>query len=109
VTHRVARLYSHAHALRAMGWKGFSSFAQGSSAPEHSFMKVAVSEMQQTLYELGMDLQGARLSITDPALAEESGRWQKSFFNALPATIGGGTSEIQRNIVARQVLGLPRS
>jgi alkylation response protein AidB-like acyl-CoA dehydrogenase len=109
VTHRVARLYSHAHALRAMGWKGFSSFAQGSSAPEHSFMKVAVSEMQQTLYELGMDLQGARLSITDPALAEESGRWQKSFFNALPATIGGGTSEIQRNIIARQVLGLPRS
>jgi alkylation response protein AidB-like acyl-CoA dehydrogenase len=109
VTHRVARLYSQAHALRAMGWKGFSSFAQGSSAPEHSFMKVAVSELQQTLYELGMDLQGARLSITDPAVAEESGRWQKSFFNALPATIGGGTSEIQRNIIARQVLGLPRS
>jgi alkylation response protein AidB-like acyl-CoA dehydrogenase len=108
VTSRVARLYSQARALRAMGWKGFASFAQGSGAPEHSFMKVAISELQQTLFELGMDLQGSRLAITDPAVAEEAGRWQKSFFNALAATIGGGTSEIQRNIIARQVLGLPK-
>jgi alkylation response protein AidB-like acyl-CoA dehydrogenase len=108
VTTRVARLYSQARSLRAMGWKGFASFAQGSSAPEHSYMKVAISELQQALYEFGMDLQGSGLAVTDAAVAEEGGRWQGAFLNALAATIGGGTSEIQRNVVAQQVLGLPR-
>jgi alkylation response protein AidB-like acyl-CoA dehydrogenase len=108
ITQRAARLHSQAHSLRAMGWKGFASFAQGSSAPEHSYMKVAISELQQTLYEFGMDLQGSSLAVTDPVLAEEGGRWQGAFLNALAATIGGGTSEIQRNVVAQQVLGLPR-
>jgi alkylation response protein AidB-like acyl-CoA dehydrogenase len=105
---RVARLYSQCHSLRAMGWKGFASFAQGSSAPEHSYMKVAISELQQTLFELAMDVQGGGLAITDEAVAEEHGRWQKAFLGGLAATIGGGTSEIQRNIIARQVLALPK-
>jgi alkylation response protein AidB-like acyl-CoA dehydrogenase len=109
VTHRVARLYSQSRSLRALGWKGFASFAQGSSAPEHSYMKVAVSELQQTLFELGMDLQGAGLAVTDNALDPDGGRWQTAFLNALAATIGGGTSEIQRNVIAQQVLGLPRA
>jgi alkylation response protein AidB-like acyl-CoA dehydrogenase len=109
ITSRVARLYSQSRSLRAMGWKGFASFAQGSSAPEHFYMKVAMAELQQTLYELGMDVQGAGLAITDQAVAEEGGRWQTGFFNALAATIGGGTSEIQRNVIAQQVLGLPRA
>lgn len=108
ITTRVARLYSQARSLRAMGWKGFASFAQGSSAPEHSYMKVAMSELQQTLYELGIDLQGCGLAITDPLVAQEEGRWQKAFFNSLAATIGGGTSEIQRNVIAQQALGLPK-
>jgi len=108
LTARVARLYAQARSLRALGWKGFASFAQGSSAPEHSYMKLAISELQQTLFELGMDVQGSALAITDESVAQEQGRWQKAFLGGLAATIGGGTSEIQRNIIARQVLGLPR-
>ena len=92
-----------------MGYKGFASFAQGSSAPEHSFMKLATSELRQHLYELGMDLQGGDLAVTDPDRAEESGRWQHSFLISLAGTIGGGTSEVQRNVIAQRVLGLPRS
>jgi alkylation response protein AidB-like acyl-CoA dehydrogenase len=105
---RVAELYSQVRGLRALGYKGFASFAQGSSAPEHSFMKLATSELQRTLIEVGVDLQGAGLAVTDPALAEDGGRWQASFFHGLAATIGGGTSEIQRNVIAQRVLGLPR-
>lgn len=108
IRHRMAKLYSQARSLRAMGYKGFATFAQGSSAPEHSFMKVATSELQQTLFEWGMDLQGAGLAITDPAVAEENTRWQNTFFTSLAATIGGGTSEIQRNVIAQHVLGLPK-
>jgi len=105
---RVAELYSQVRGLRALGYKGFASFAQGSSAPEHSFMKVASSELHQTLIETAMDLQGAGLAVTDPAVAEERGRWQESFYMGLAATIGGGTSEVQRNVIAQRVLGLPR-
>jgi len=109
VTRRVAELYIKARGLRALGWKGFASFAQGSSAPEHSLLKVAISELQQAVYEFGMDLQGAGLALTEAGVAEEDGRWQVAFLNGLAATIGGGTSEIQRNVIATQVLGLPRS
>ena len=61
------------------------------------------------LIELAMDLQGANLAVTDAAVAEDRGRWQRSFFTGLASTIGGGTSEIQRNVIAQRVLGLPRA
>jgi alkylation response protein AidB-like acyl-CoA dehydrogenase len=109
VRRTLGTLHEEVGSLRALGYKGFASFAQGSSSPEHSFMKLATSELRQRLYELGMDLQGAYATVTDPALAEESGRWQHSWQVSLAATIGGGTSEIQRNVVATRVLGLPRA
>jgi len=108
VRRRIAELYAQVRGLRAMGYKGFAGFAQGSSAPEHSFMKVATSELRKTLYELAMDLQGAGLAVTDPDRSADQGRWQGAFYTALAASIGGGTSEIQRNVIAQRVLGLPK-
>ena len=108
VRRRLASAYSDAQALRALGYKGFASFAQGSSAPEHSFMKYATSELRQSLYDFGMELQGAGAATMDAAIAEDGGRWQRSWITGLASTIGGGTSEIQRNIVAGRVLGLPK-
>lgn len=105
---QLTELYVEVQSLRALGYKGFASFAQGSSAPEHSYMKLASSELRQRLYETGMDIQGSFGSITDDAVAVEAGRWQHSWQVSLAATIGGGTSEIQRNVVASRVLGLPR-
>ncbi|MDZ7731916.1 MAG: acyl-CoA dehydrogenase family protein [Acidimicrobiia bacterium] len=104
----MAAAYERCASLRALGYKGFASFAQGSSAPEHSYMKLASSELRQELLDLGMDLLGPWGAVDDPALAEEGGRWWHGFFVALAATIGGGTSEIQRNVVATRVLGLPK-
>jgi alkylation response protein AidB-like acyl-CoA dehydrogenase len=109
VRRQLGEAYQRVASLRALGYKGLSSFAQGSSAPEHSYMKLATSELRRSLAELGMDLQGAYGAVTDPELAEEDGRWWRSFFVSLAASIGGGTSEIQRNVVATRVLGLPRA
>jgi alkylation response protein AidB-like acyl-CoA dehydrogenase len=108
VRRRIAELASQVRALRAMGYKGFSSFAQGSSAPEHSFMKLATSEVRQAIFELAIDLQGAERAVTDPAVSYEGARWQRSWLTSMASTIGGGTSEIQRNVIATRVLGLPR-
>lgn len=102
---KIADAHARVTGLRAMGYKGFSSFARGSSAPEHSYMKLATSELGKSLYELGMDLEGApSMLLGDPAA-----RWSRSFLLSLANTIAGGTSEIQRNIIAERILGLPRA
>jgi alkylation response protein AidB-like acyl-CoA dehydrogenase len=108
VRRRLARAYEEVSSLRALGYKGFSSFAQGSSAPEHSFLKLATSELGKALFEMGVELQGPWGVVTDRERAEEAGRWARSFFTSFAGTIAGGTSEIQRNIIAERVLGLPR-
>ena len=109
VRRRLAELWERAASLRALGYKGFASFAQGSSAPEHSFMKMATSELGKECFEYGMELQSAYGAVTDPQRGEEHGRWVMGFFMSFANTIAGGSSEIQRNIIAQRVLGLPRA
>jgi len=109
VRRQIAALYEQAASLRALGYKGFASFAQGSSAPEHSYMKMATSELGKAAYELGMQLLGADAVTTDPERGEDHGRWVHMFFMSFANTIAGGSSEIQRNIIAQRVLGLPRA
>src|SRR5262249_13086852 len=109
VRRRLAELYERAASLRAPGYKGFSSFAQGSSAPEHSFMKMATAQLRKEGWEYGMELQGAYGAVADPERGEEHGRWITGFFMSFANTIAGGSSEIQRNIIAQRELGLPRA
>ena len=101
VRRRLAEAHAQVSSLQAMGYKGFSSFAQGSSSPEHSYLKLASSELQKSLLEFGMDLEG-------PHGILKGSRWPYSFFTSFANTIAGGTAEIQRNIIAERVLGLPR-
>jgi alkylation response protein AidB-like acyl-CoA dehydrogenase len=108
VRRQLAAGYTQVKSLRALGYKGFSSFAQGSSAPEHSYLKLASSELGRSLFELGMSIAGPAAAITEGGRAPGSGRWIRSFFMSFANTIAGGTSEIQRNIIAERVLGLPR-
>jgi alkylation response protein AidB-like acyl-CoA dehydrogenase len=108
VRRRLASAYEQVSSLRALGYKGFAGFAQGSSAPEHSFMKLATSELQKSLYELAMELCGPYGAVVDADRGEEAGRWSHLFFVSFASTIAGGTSEVQRNIIASRVLGLPR-
>ena len=109
VRRQIASMYEQAASLRALGYRGFASFAQGSSAPEHSYMKMATSELGKAACELGMELQGAYGAVRDRERGEENGRWIDMFFLSFANTIAGGSSEIQRNIIAQRVLGLPRA
>jgi alkylation response protein AidB-like acyl-CoA dehydrogenase len=108
IRRKIAQFHELASSLRAMGYKGFASFAQGSSAPEHSYMKMATSEAGKAAYELGMEIVGPLAQVTDDTYVD-SGRWSHGFFMSFANTIAGGSSEIQRNIIAQRVLGLPRA
>jgi alkylation response protein AidB-like acyl-CoA dehydrogenase len=70
--------------------------------------KLRHTEMKRRMCKLAIALQGAngaRFVATD---AIDGGMWQRSYFNAFSGTIGGGTSQIQKNILGERVLGLPK-
>ncbi|MGH9135979.1 MAG: acyl-CoA dehydrogenase family protein [Acidimicrobiales bacterium] len=109
VRRTLARATQRVASLRALGYQGFASFAGGGSAPQHSYLKLATSELGKELYELGMQLQGPWGAVADAERGEEGGRWAHGWFVSFASTIAGGTSQIQRNIIATRILGLPRS
>ena len=72
--------------------------------------KLVSSEWNQRLCEFACELLGpdAALWLNDPN-ATDKGEWPRGFMNSFGMTIGGGTSQILRNILGERVLGLPKS
>jgi alkylation response protein AidB-like acyl-CoA dehydrogenase len=69
---------------------------------------MATSEAGKAAFELGMEITGPMAPVTDTQFADV-GRWSHGFYMSFANTIAGGSSEIQRNIIAQRVLGLPRA
>lgn len=71
--------------------------------------KLRTTELRRRIGQFGTTLQGPMggLAMGDSE-AMERGQWPRSYMNAFSATIGGGPSQIQSNIVAERVLGLPK-
>jgi alkylation response protein AidB-like acyl-CoA dehydrogenase len=77
--------------------------------PEASLTKLFWSEMDTRLYELGNDILGPKAELGPGAPdAEDRGSWFGQYLYARASTIYAGTSEIQKNIIAQRVLGLPK-
>ena len=71
--------------------------------------KLRGTEHKRRLLKFAISLQGANgARWVGDSRAEKGGLWQRSYFNAFSATIGGGTSQVQANIVGERVLGLPK-
>ena len=72
--------------------------------------KLQASELNQRLQLLACDALGteAQLWLGDEH-APDKAEWPRGYLNSYGITIGGGTSEIQRNIIGEHVLGLPKS
>ena len=78
-------------------------------------MKLYASEARQRVALISAEIQGAdavEVGTVDAdghlAVDEPQGTWLEQYFQSFANTISAGTSEIQRNIIAERVLGLPR-
>ena len=103
----VVRCYIDVQAAKCLGYRSFAKLARGGSAPEQALMKAFCSESSRRLHLVGSELQGDRgLDVWEARRGEQA--WIEQYFNSFGGTISAGTSEIQRNIIAERVLGLPR-
>lgn len=79
--------------------------------PEATSMSVKFrhSEFKRRMSQFSLALQGANGAryLSDDTI--DGGKWQRSYFNSFSATIGGGSSQIQANILGERVLSLPKS
>jgi alkylation response protein AidB-like acyl-CoA dehydrogenase len=108
---RIARLAIQAKVMKAFGLRVLSDQIHGRFNPHTSAaMKCIATRLTQEFSEAGIEMEGSH------GLLHEQGRgglegyhsWSNRFLYDRSMTIAGGTSEIQRNITAERILGLPR-
>lgn len=98
---RIVQGWIDAEAYQLFTLEQVTSLAQGRGAgAESSLNKLFWSDLDIRLHETAVDLLGPEAETENP--------WSKGFLFSLAGPIYAGTNEIQRNIVAERVLGLPR-
>jgi len=106
---RLAQLYIEADILRLIRLRTVTAAVRGEPpGPEASVRKALADRHGRTIMTLAKDLAGAAGMLTGTGpLGAEAGPWHHGFLFASALEIGGGTSEVQRNIIGERVLGLP--
>jgi len=102
---RLGHLIAEAQSIALLGHRAtlrtLSGVDPGSGS---SVRKLLGVEHEQRVQEMGMALYGANGAVLDGAAQ----RWEEGFLSTRCLTIAGGTSEVQRNVIAERILGQPR-
>jgi alkylation response protein AidB-like acyl-CoA dehydrogenase len=102
VRQKLAQSYIEVELLKLMGYRSLTHMLRtGHPGPESSLEKIIGSETDQRLQEFAMSLFGSHALLEDAGLLRD-------YMYSRSETIMGGTSEIQRNVIAQRILGLPR-
>ncbi|MFF3567552.1 acyl-CoA dehydrogenase family protein [Nocardia jiangxiensis] len=110
VRDRLADFEMRVRIMRLTGMRTIADImAKGEPGPASSTSRLFIVTFEQELHEFALDLLGGYgiLDRNDPH-AVQRGRWVWGFLRTRASSIGAGTTEIQRNTIAEQVLGLPR-
>jgi len=107
IRQRLADMYIRDEILRFLGYRVRTAAASGRlPGPESSVMKLAVSARYEVGGDLMLDIEGAAGALMGDD-APYGGRFQDLFMGQWAPRIGGGTDQVQRNIIGERVLGLP--
>ena len=106
VRQKLAQAYLELEILRLNTNRSLTSLSKtGTPGPEGSTQKLYWSEMNQRTQQIAQEILGPYGQLKD----FDNGLWEYAYLRARGNTIEAGTSEIQRNIIAERVLGLPKS
>jgi alkylation response protein AidB-like acyl-CoA dehydrogenase len=106
VRQKLAQAYLELEILRLNTNRALTSLSKsGIPGPEGSTQKLYWSEMNQRTQQIAQEILGPYGQLKD----FDKGSWEYGYLRARGNTIEAGTSEIQRNIIAERVLGLPKS
>jgi alkylation response protein AidB-like acyl-CoA dehydrogenase len=87
--------------LRTHNWRTLSHLGRGGEpGPESSWVKLTWSDMTQQLSQTALAVLGSDAPLAGP--------WQRQWLWSKSASVAGGTSEVQRNVIGERLLGLPR-
>ncbi|MFK0224850.1 acyl-CoA dehydrogenase family protein [Streptomyces sp. NPDC090303] len=107
VRDRIARAWIGLETIRFNALRMLDGAAAGAPGPEASIGKIFWATWHRELGELAMDVCGAAGMLADGAPYDLSD-WQRLYLFSRSDTIYAGSNEIQRNIIAERVLGLPK-
>jgi alkylation response protein AidB-like acyl-CoA dehydrogenase len=101
VADRLAQAFVELALLRLQNWRTLSRLARGDEpGAESSVVKLVWTDMTQHLSDAALDVMGPEAAL--------EGRWARQWLWSKAASIAGGTSEVQRTIIAERLLGMPR-
>jgi alkylation response protein AidB-like acyl-CoA dehydrogenase len=112
VRKQVAHLVTEAEVARVLGLRVVAESMKGGAPPttESSEYKLFATELSKRLANASMDIGGAGAQLrVKTEEAPMAGRAESTYRYTVIDTIGGGASEIQKNIIARRKLGLPKN
>ncbi len=113
---RIAKVYIEGQILKWLTLRQVTSAIKGAQpGPESSVRKAIGDEHGQTLFELAKDLSGTLGMLADAGPIKNADKvesftagWHYGYAFSRALTIGGGTSEVQRNIIAERFFNLPK-
>jgi alkylation response protein AidB-like acyl-CoA dehydrogenase len=110
VREQLAQSYADIELMRLTNLRYITRYLRGiQPAEESSLMKLHWAMAEQRLYDLGMTLGGpAALAMPGSPHPLWDGSWNLYYFQSRSVTIYGGTTDIQRNLIAERIYGLPR-
>jgi len=111
VKQKLAQCFIEVEVLKYNIYRSVSQIMRnGKPGSESSIVKLFWSEMDRRQKELGMEILGIYSQLVQHSKwTVDGGQWPRAFLWSRAGTIYAGSSEIQRNIIAERVLGLPKS